>query len=289
MKYIASAGGLGMQVLIYLPILFLAVVYPFFLKDTISAATIVAIAGISFAFVHGVLRYGWKGVLILMGFSLVVSFALENASIASGFPFGHYHYTLDGPQIGRAPIIVGPLYFAMGYLSWTVANAALNRADSRLSGMFDRIALPIAASFAMVQWDVVMDPTQSTLMKGWIWHDGGGYFGVPLTNYLGWFLTVWLFYQAFAIVLGKKMGIVKVNDVTERKSYWIAPILLYLLIALSWALPYLLSQGGTIADATGKVWDIQDLQETAVVILLYTMVPTGLFALYRTLEWNHSE
>jgi hypothetical protein len=31
--------------------------------------------------------------------------------------------------------------------------------------------------------------------------DGGGYFGVPLSDYAGWYLTVWLFYQVFALLV----------------------------------------------------------------------------------------
>jgi len=34
-----------------------------------------------------------------------------------------------------------------------------------------------------------------------LWHDGGADFGVPLTNYLGWLLTSWMFYQVFALSL----------------------------------------------------------------------------------------
>src|SRR5207237_1427582 len=46
-----------------------------------------------------------------------------------------------------------------------------------------------------------MDPTSSTIRHSWIWEQGGGYFGVPLTNYLGWFFTVYVFFQLFALSL----------------------------------------------------------------------------------------
>ena len=63
---------------------------------------------------------------------------------------------------------------------------------------------PIVAAFIMTQWDLVMDPPLATISKAWIWHDGGAHFGVPFSNYLGWLLTSWLFYQAFAIYLGRR-------------------------------------------------------------------------------------
>jgi putative membrane protein len=130
---------------------------------------------------------------------------MENLGIATGFPFGRYHFEVASnlPHIGAVPIIVGPLYFAMGYFSWIIASILLGQADLKLDRAFYRLALPIVAAFVMVQWDVVMDPPNATLGHAWVWHDGGGYFGVPLSNFLGWYLTVWLFYQAFALVLGR--------------------------------------------------------------------------------------
>jgi hypothetical protein len=57
------------------------------------------------------------------------------------------------------------------------------------------------SAFVMVQWDVVMDPSGSTLARAWVWYGGGGYFGVPLSNFLGWFLVTYLYYQAFSLLL----------------------------------------------------------------------------------------
>jgi putative membrane protein len=53
----------------------------------------------------------------------------------------------------------------------------------------------------MVLWDLAMDPASSTIQKLWIWEKGGGFFGVPLSNYVGWFLTVYVFMQLFAFYL----------------------------------------------------------------------------------------
>jgi uncharacterized membrane protein len=159
--------------------------------------------GIVIALAHGARVYGGPGILLFLAICLVVTIAIENLGIATGFPFGHYHFEVAAalPYIGAVPIIVGPLYFAMGYFSWIVASLLLDDADLHLDRPFNVVALPLIAAFVMVQWDVVMDPPNATLYKAWIWHDGGGYFGVPLSNYAGWYLTVWLFYQAFALAV----------------------------------------------------------------------------------------
>jgi uncharacterized membrane protein len=167
-------------------------------------AQLVALAGILIAFAHAVLAYGRTLALVFLGLCLLVTFSIENLGVATGFPFGHYHFDVAPslPYIGAVPVVAGPLYFAMGYFSWSIASILLGEADLRLDRPFYRVALPIVAAFVMVQWDVVMDPPNATLGHAWVWHDGGGYFGVPLTNFLGWYLTVWLFYQAFAFVWG---------------------------------------------------------------------------------------
>jgi len=46
-----------------------------------------------FALVHGARRYGWKSIAVFMVITLIVSNILENSSILTGFPFGHYYYT----------------------------------------------------------------------------------------------------------------------------------------------------------------------------------------------------
>lgn len=42
-----------------------------------------------------------------------------------------------------------------------------------------------------------MDPTYSTVMRSWLWEEGGEYFGVPLQNYAGWLLTTFTIYLIY--------------------------------------------------------------------------------------------
>jgi putative membrane protein len=239
-----------------------------------AGAAIIALA-------HGARVYGWRAILMFLVISLAVSFATENLSIATGFPFGRYHFEVGAalPRIGMVPVIVGLLYFTMGYFSWVVAALLLDDADLRLDRRFNLVALPLIAAFVVVQWDVVMDPPNATLYGAWIWHDGGGYFGVPLSNYGGWYLTVWLYFQAFAVLVHLRPHLVR------RRTHEAAlpPLLLYLAAALSNVVPYLIGGDGEVADATGHVWRAQDLRETTLIVMLFTMLFTAVFALSRWL------
>jgi len=238
-----------------------------------------AVVATVIAFAHGVRTYGWLGISLFLTICLTVTFASENLSIVTGFPFGHYHFEVAAalPHIGAVPIIVGLLYFTMGYFSWMIASLLLDEADLHLDCPFNVIALPIIAAFVMVQWDVVMDPPNATIYRAWIWHDGGGYFGVPLSNYCGWYLTVWLLYQAFGLLLHFRPGVVR----PRLHATWLTPILIYLAVALGSAVPYLIGHDGEIVDAAGHNWRTQDLRETTTVVMAFTMLFTSTLALLR--------
>src|ERR1700742_866782 len=138
-------------------VMYLALVIGFAWNPTPLAQMLAAI-GIVATCAHAALFYGWKDALALFAICATVTFAMENIGSLTGFPFGHYHFEVgaDLPHIGVIPIIVGPLWFGMGYFSWILAGTLLG-APARPSGKFELLALPIVAAFVMTQWDVVMD------------------------------------------------------------------------------------------------------------------------------------
>ena len=50
----------------------------------------------------------------------------------------------------------------------------------------------------MTAWDVVMDPL---MVAGghWVWEIRGAFFGIPLLNYWGWWLTVFVIFALFLL------------------------------------------------------------------------------------------
>jgi uncharacterized membrane protein len=260
---------------------YLALVVGFAWNPTPLAQGLAAV-GIMAACAHAVLSYGWKDALALLAICVVITFTIENVGVATGLPFGHYHFEVGSnlPHVGAIPIIVGPLWFGMGYFSWVVAGTLLGGAQGRLNRTIELFAWPIVAAFVMTQWDVVIDPPQSTISKAWIWHDGGAHFGVPLSNYLGWLLTSWLFYQAFALYLNRRRQ-VSAWMAKQARALRLVAILLYLGSGLTQVTPWLIGQSGEVTDAANHVWRIEDLRETTVVILLFTMVFTSVLAALR--------
>jgi putative membrane protein len=244
------------------------------LAECIAAASIVTVCG------HAVMALGWKDALSFAAICLTVAFSIENTGVLTGFPFGHYAFLVEPniPHIGVIPPIVGPLYLGMGYPAWVIANLLLGQSVQRPSTGLQLFGVPVISAFVMVQWDVVMDPSGSTLARAWVWYDSGGYFGVPLSNFLGWFLVTYLYSQAFSFLLYARRALPPYPS--RPYSFWLWPILLYLSAGLC-HVPPLFDRDSRLIDGGGRVWSASDLRETAMVVMLFTMLPTSILAMLR--------
>ena len=230
------------------------------------------LVSVIFALIHGAMRYRWSGMVAFIVICLVVSNILENTSILTGFPFGHYHYTdALGPKFFLVPLLIGPAYFATGYLAWALSTVLIGDVR-RGSSAFTTFAVPFIASFLMVMWDLCFDPTASTVSHIWIWEQGGGYFGVPLTNYLGWFLTVYVFLQLFALFLRSRWAGHEETLPTPR-SYHAQAVVMYGLIGLTYVLAYMVGGSNTLVnDAAGVIWQTGSISEARATVSIFTMI-----------------
>ena len=285
----AARNGLGSsrQVVLWLGIAGILAAAIGFSWDPTPLAQALAAIFIVCALAHAAFAYGMRRALILFIAGNVISFAMENFGAATGFPFGSYHFEVGAnlPHVGRIPIIVGPLWFGACYFSWVIASVLLDGADRGLDRRFNLIALPIVAAFVVTQWDLVMDAPNATIAKAWIWHDGGRMFGVPLSNFLGWLVTSWLIFQVFALYL-RRSGVGPYPD--RSTTLPVIGILFYLGSGLTHAVPLIIGQTGEAVDARGYVWQVHDIREATVAILLLTMVFTALLAALRLLQHARS-
>src|SRR5579859_872711 len=242
------------------------------------------LVSVAFALIHGALRYRWSGMLAFIVICLVVSNILENTSILTGFPFGHYHYTdALGPKLFLVPLVIGPAYFSTGYLAWALSTVLIGDVR-RASSAFMTFAAPFMASFLMVMWDLCFDPSASTIGHRWIWEQGGGYFGVPLTNYLGWFFTVYVFFQLFALFLRLRPAGHEETQTLPRSSYAQA-VVMYAVIGLTFVLDYLVGNSNTlVTDAVGVVWHTGSIAESEATISIYTMLFVAALATVKLLQ-----
>ena len=121
-----------------------------------------------------------------------IAWLAEFCSTRVGVPFGLYHYT--GLTRGQELYIADMPFFDS--LSFTfLAYAAVCLARYVLAGpRTSAIALAVVTGLLMMLLDVVIDPVA---VRGERWFlgrifyypDGGVYFGVPLSNFAGWWLV----------------------------------------------------------------------------------------------------
>jgi uncharacterized membrane protein len=138
----------------------------------------------------------------------------------------------------------------------------------------------LAASFFMVIWDLCVDPTNSTMGKNWVWENGGAYFGVPLNNYLGWFLTVAIFYFGYAFYQFKTTQII-----IKDKGYWLLGCYFYLVIGLAQVWPMFFQKYEWVKDGSGQAWFTGDLFKSASLVFAFTMLPIALIGVALIKGW----
>lgn len=259
-------------------VLYVAAVILFAWNPT-PIAQLLAALGIAAALAHATLALGRRDALAFLSICLVVTFTIENIGVATGLPFGRYHFEVGAslPHVGLIPIVVGFLWFGMGYFAWVLAGVLLGDRGSENGPAL--VARPLVAAFVMTQWDLVMDPPEATIAKAWIWHQGGADFGVPISNYFGWLLTSWLFFQTFAVYLRARRASSRSAPLSRELRF--AAILLYASSGLTHLTPWLMGESGEIADASGHIWRVHDLRESTVAVMLFTMFFTSLLACLR--------
>ena len=237
--------------------------------EHLSIAAIMAlhvIPAMAFALVHGRVVYGWRGILTFTGLCLGIGFAVENAGVITGFPYGHYHFThVIGPMLWNVPVLLGMAYVGMGYVSWTLGRLIVG---PRL------VLLPLAAAFIMVAWDLSMDHVWSNLVHGWVWERGGSYFGVPFSNFAGWYATMFVIYQLFALYLrGRK----EADPRSLPAGFWRSAVAFYAVSAAGnvFVIPPAM-RSSFITDAAGTPWSVGAIVGSAMLVSVFVM---GAFAL----------
>lgn len=124
---------------------------------------------------------GWTNTARLFALCVLIAGGAELLGTTTGFPFGSYTYTERlGPKIlGHVPYLIPPSWFMVLYPTMAIASCFSLPLIARAS---------IAGSL-LTLWDVAMDPAVTTGFAYWMWKTDGGFYGMPYTNWLGWWAT----------------------------------------------------------------------------------------------------
>ena len=138
----------------------------------------------------------------------VVALVAELVSTRVGIPFGLYHYTGDtrGLELflGNVPFF-SPLSFPfLAYGAFCLARWSLGPGWSATRA--GRVRMVTLVGVLMMLLDVVIDPLAVRGGRWFLGHifyypEGGLYFGVPLSNFLGWLVVGWITVGGFVWAL----------------------------------------------------------------------------------------
>lgn len=140
------------------------------------------------SFLHAGQRIGWRRAVILVVTVFVVGITFESLGVATGLVYGPYHYTDQlGPKLlGLVPLLIPVAWFTMIYASLVIADLLIP--ESLLRPAPRRWVVAILGGIVMTAWDLAMDPLMAA-GGYWVWEAQGAYFGIPLQNFWGWWLT----------------------------------------------------------------------------------------------------
>ncbi len=151
--------------------------------------------------VAGVRDLGVARTLIFGGLVWPIAWLAEFASTRVGIPFGLYHYTglTRGQElyVADVPFFDSLSFTFLAYAAFCLARRALAARPASLG------AVAVLGGFLMMMLDVVIDPIAVRgdrwfLGRIFYYPEGGAYFGVPLSNFAGWWLVGALAIAAYA-------------------------------------------------------------------------------------------
>jgi isopentenyl-diphosphate delta-isomerase len=123
---------------------------------------------------------GLRDAILLFVVLGVLALAIETTAIITGFPYGHFGYS----------DLLG--YRLFGYAPWTVAFAwtpLVLAAYAIAAQTFKNTAVRIVTvALVLFLFDIVLDPG-AVHLGFWKYAAGGGFYGVPLSNFVGWLVS----------------------------------------------------------------------------------------------------
>lgn len=137
-----------------------------------------------------VANYGWRGGLGA-GLIFIISWFVEHLGATTGFPFGTYSYTdVLQPKLGVVPLAI-PFAWILVVTSAVGVTERLLEKGRRAVAARGRVSLTkvlTAASFALLL-DVTIEPFAVHINNYWVWQYAGGYYGIPMSNFVAWWVT----------------------------------------------------------------------------------------------------
>jgi len=193
---------------------------------------------------------GWRRTMLFTAVAYLVAFFCEwsSAVAGTGLPFGLYRYidvTRDRELwIAGVPFMDSLSFTFLSYVSWELAVLCLGRVNisvrdaqvERDEGRRNSISVTLLGSLFMMYLDIVIDPVALRgerwfLGRMYYYPDGGAYFGVTITNFVGWFVVFFVILRLYIFLehrfFSQERSVGEAKGVINHRFKALGPVALY--------------------------------------------------------------
>ena len=136
---------------------------------------------------------GRRRMLVWLVTGYTIALASEASSIRNGFPYGMYHYIYEN-LTGEWMLFGVPVWDSLSYPFLIYAGYAMALWCLAIPARDGSLRASLLGALFTMLLDIIIDPLtvrgdQWFLGSVYYYPNGGLYFGVPLSNFFGWFLV----------------------------------------------------------------------------------------------------
>jgi len=170
--------------------------------------------GYSYFLIHGSMIWGYLNIILFAVISFIISIGMEIIGTKTGLIFGgKYKFDLNkspGPSFLGIPLVIplawsGLIYMSLNFSSHLLAEMVNYSQSPNMIAIASRsyflrgTSLLFLPSLLLMIIDLVLDPI-AVDEKRWKWENPGSYYGVPILNFIGWFITAYLILWIFSMI-----------------------------------------------------------------------------------------
>jgi len=167
---------------------------------------------------------GLKKTVIFFCLVFLATLLYECFALSTGL-FGEYIYTstfLGYKLFDKVPFIIPFCWIIIMYPSMQIAQSLLG---TKTNNIGDKLQVSCLAGLFITAWDIAMDPIM-VLKDAWKWLHSGAFFGIPLQNYIGWWLISFITIMIFQLTVNS-------NNNLKSDKMTVYAVFPYIIITIS--------------------------------------------------------
>ena len=133
----------------------------------------------------------------------IFSGLVEYAGVVYGFPFGSYGYTEHfGPRLyGKLPLAIPFAWWVIVFILHAFWGSFIR--NKTINSVWIPVIVGLNATFV----DLAIEPVATIVRSYWIWDSNASlFYGVPLSNFLSWFLVAGIISFGIELIAGKQIA-----------------------------------------------------------------------------------